>query len=260
MRKAKPTAVPGTLPSEAIIQQWFLLPLAPPTRREANAGVPAILPAGGFILPEGGKPVLAQIAWTNDDNLQARFVNAGRGNPYRLSRKEYLKLATTGRNGELIDELLTVWAIRAAKREPERAKEGVRLLRFCFTEEFVDFLLARPEEAGRVSRFTPTSDPQEIVRRYLLSEVWKHTCEELTMEGEFSAPRRKGTWNWAEARRRARAEIAAMVEKIKIDHPLQNFSQSTLLEATRDEFKKLGKPQPGRSAFRHALAESKAKP
>ena len=42
MRKAKPATSPGTLPTDAELRQWFLLPLAP-TKREANAGVPIVL-------------------------------------------------------------------------------------------------------------------------------------------------------------------------------------------------------------------------
>lgn len=259
MRKAKPTAVPGTLPNDATLRQWFLLPLVP-TRREANAGVP-------IVLPEGGKRVLAQIAWPNDDSRHARFVRGGRRNPHGLSREEYLQLANSESfwmNDEIAHDLLIEWAIRAAKSEPQLAKQGERLLRLLFTEQLVEFVLGLPPVGGPATyrrRIAATKEPREIVGRYLLSENWKRTVELSALERQLSTPRRKGTKSWVDRRKLVRDEIRAVAERIK--HPLLNRSQSQLIDQILLEpelaDKKSGKP-PSRSTVRRALAESKAQP
>jgi hypothetical protein len=260
MRKAKASAEPGTLPSDATLLEWFLLPLAP-TRREANSGVP-------IVIPVGGKRVLAQIAWPHDDSRQARFVKAGRRNAHRLSREEYLQLADTDSfwmNDGMIDDLLAEWAIRAAKSEPELAKHSDHFLRLFFVEQLVDFVLGRPLLGALAvyrERVSATRDPQKIVRRYLLSESWKRTVELLDLERRYAAPRRKGTKAWVDRRRLVYAEIRAAAENIK--HPLVNRSQTSLIDQTRiaPELadKKSGKPLHSRSTVRRALAKSKAEP
>jgi hypothetical protein len=264
MRKAKPTVAPGTLPSDATLREWFLLPLGP-IRRKANAGVP-------MVIPVGGKRVLAQIAWPNDDSRQARFVKAGRRNPQGLSRKEYLQLANTDYfwvNDEFINDLLAEWAIRAAKSEPELAKHGEHFLRLFFTEQLVDFVLGRPLVVGPATyrrRVAATREPREIVRRYLLSENWKLTVELLALERRLrrlSTGPRKGTESWAKGRRLVRAEMRAAFEKIKIKYPLLK-SQAELMDQTLHEHRPVDE-QSGkapirwtRATLRRALHESKA--
>ncbi len=224
-----------------------------------------------IVLPVGGKRVLAQIAWPDDDRRQARFLKAGRRNPYGLSRDEYFQLANTGyfwMNDEFINDLLVEWAIRAAKRDPELAKQRQHLLRCIFTEQLVDFVLRRPD-AGQLSgtevyreRVTGTGEPQEIVRRYLLSENWKRTVGLLALERQLSTPRRKGTASWVRRRNLVHDEIRAVAEKIK--HPLLTWSQAKLIDQVRfaPELvdKNSGKPLHSRSTVRRALGKSKAQP
>ena len=222
-------------------------------RRKANAGVP-------IVLPVGGKRVLAQIAWPNDESLQARFVKAGRRNPYGLSREEYFQLASNGsdrtNDGFMID-LLEAWAIRAAKREPELAKHQERLLQLFFTDQFVEFLLGRRVDVTQFS-----GEPQEIIRDYLFLQNWKHTVELLALERQLSTPRRKGTESWVDRRKLVHDEIRAVAEKIK--HPLLNRSQAKLIDQIRHAPELLdeesGEPLHSRSTVRRALAKSKAQP
>jgi len=263
MRKAKPTAAPGTLPSNAILRQWFLLPLAP-TRREANAGVP-------IVLPVGGKRVLAQIVWSNDDSHQARFVKAGRRNPYGLSREEYLQLAGTDSfwmNDEMAHDLLTAWAIRAAKRDPRLSKERERLLQFSFTEQLVDFLLGRPDNRPALDvyrgRIAGTGEPEEIVRRYLVSENWKHTVELLALQDQLTAPRRKGGWS-TKKKYSMQPQVRSAAERVLRENPSLG-NRGAFIRLVQGE---LGKNQAGKEKTspstikRHArdlLPKSKAKP
>src|SRR5208283_1400358 len=253
MRKAKATGAPGTLPGDATLREWFLLPFAAPMRREANAGVP-------IVIPKGGKRVLAQIAWPGDGERQARFVKAGSRNPQGLSREEYLQLANTDSfwgNNELIHDLLQAWAIRAvraaAKSEPVLATQPERLLNQIFREELVEFVLGRPLTSYREG-IAGSEEPQEIVRRYLLSESWKQMVELVTLEGQRRAGGRKGTDSWIRRRNFVHDQIRAAAEKI---HPALRVSEA--IEQIRQApvlVDKKGKP-PSVSTVRRALAKSK---
>jgi hypothetical protein len=247
MKKAKPTGGPGTLPSDAELRQWFLLPLAP-TKREANAGVPVVLPVGG-------KTALARIAWPNDRNRQRRFIKAGRQNPYGLTREEYIHLASTDSyrmTDGMIDDLLTAWAVRAAKNEPAFIKHRERSLEMMFTEQLIELLLGCAEELGQLS-----GEPHEIVRRYLLSNNWKHTVELLSLENKLNTPRQRGTRALVERTRQRRDKIRAAAGKIK--HPSLTGSRSTLIGQVQLDpelvDKKSGRP-PSAATIRRALSKS----
>jgi len=247
MRKAKPATSPGALPTDAELRQWFLLPLAP-TKREANAGVP-------IVLPVGGRRALARIAWPNDRNRQVRFIKAGRHNPHGLSREEYIQLASTEsyrRTDGMIDDLLISWAVRAAKREPGLAEHRERLLEMMFTEQLIELLLGCAEELGQLS-----GEPHEVVRRYLLSNNWKHTVELLSLENKLNTPRRRGTRALVEQTRQRHDKIRAAAGKIK--HPSLTGSRSALIGQVQLDpelvDKKSGRP-PSAATIRRALSKS----
>ncbi len=185
MRKAKPTKEhPGKCgrPSAEMVERLVGLPLGSP--RKGNAGL---------VLAKDGKRALAEIAWPNDANRQARFVKAGSREPYRLSREEYLQLASAESyrmNDELINGLLTAWAVRAMKRQAELGKHPERVLRVIAVARFVEFLLGHAKEARQPS----AGEPQEIARRHLLSENWRLTIELQGLEDKLEARHERGTW------------------------------------------------------------------
>jgi len=154
----------------------------------AVEGLPSTLNSSGadsgdylpVLLPAGGKRALARIAWPHRDPSQAKFIKAGLSNSNHLSREEYIQLVSSERarmNDGLIDELLAIWAIQAYERKPELAKHDKRFLQWWFTQELVEFLLG-PE----VLRLPPDPMPQDIVRCYLLSEIWKLTVQLVGLE------------------------------------------------------------------------------
>lgn len=244
-RRAKQTAAaPLRMPSPAMLREWFSLPLAPPGK--VKAGGMGSVP---IVLPEGGKSVLAKIAWPNDHSRQVRC--AGRGDPYGLSRREYLELANSDGFRKLslmTGDLLAAWAIRAARRKPELAERPEPLLRFIFTSQLMFFLLGPEKDVGRLSG-------GQIVRRHLLAEIWKLTIELMELEFKRDAPRRKGTEAWVQRRRLYRARLRDFLSK----YPF--LSSRELIKQARQEPELLvkGKP-PSAQTIRRALAEPKAKP
>jgi hypothetical protein len=262
VKKTKPIAARWIVPKIAMVEKWFDLPFAR-TRRKANAGLP---------LPVGGKGALAQIAFPDDGRRQAQFIKAGGRNPFGLSREEYLQLATADTyrmNAEIINSLLAAWAVRAAKSEPQLAKRGERILRARFVARFVEFLLGRAKEARQPS----AGEPQEIARRYLLSENWRLTLELQESEDQLPAARARGAWttakNAAEKRNAARVRILAAAQRVS---PLLRDSESAWIdqillepEAKAEKWKRsvirdaLATFQ-AHYAVQRLLAESKAKP
>jgi hypothetical protein len=249
----------GKQPSWAVIRQWFLLPLSD-AKQKVDSGVP-------IVLPVGGKRALAEIVWPGDVSRQLRFVKAGRSNPYRLSREEYLELANTDNfwtHDELVHDLLAHWATRAAKRNPDLTKESDHFIQHMFAMQLVYFVLGRDSSKASEDeifreRFAATREPHEIVHRYLATEHWKRTVELLDFESRLSRPRRKGTWANSERRRALYAAIRAAAERIKREHPGLGCSQSNLIVPIQSEptviSKNAGK-RPSRSTILRALAES----
>jgi hypothetical protein len=241
------------MPSTATLREWFSLPLASPGR--VKAGGMGSVP---IVLPEGGKSVLAKIAWPDDDSRQARF--AGRGDPYGLSRKEYLELANSDgfRMLSLMSgDLLAAWAIRAARRKPELAKQPEPLLRFIFTSQLVFFLLGPEKDVGQLSG-------GQIVRRHLLAENWKFTIELMTLDDRRGVPRAGREKGTAVSARNARLRREKMAETIgamaKGVHPALQRWYSTWIEEIRSKFVESGTPPPGRRTIRHALPAKLSKP
>jgi hypothetical protein len=234
------------LPTIDMVERWSSLAFAP-TRGKARtrAGVP-------IVIPVDGKRALAEIVWANDERQQARFIKAGRLNPYTLSRREYLQLASADSyrvTEGIINGLLAGWAVRAAaESEHELAKHGAHILRALFTARLVELLLGSPKD---------DREPQWIVLRYLLSENY-HQAVELA---EVSDRHLQGAFTTEKNAAVKHAKIRAAAKRLKSDYSLQIRTQTDLVEQLRAEselFDKKGKKKgqpPSRSAVLDALKE-----